>query len=48
MATMPATATSQDVARRLTDDGYVIVTGVMTPDGVQSARAAPTTPPPPR
>src|SRR6201997_1442147 len=39
MATMPATATSQDVARRLTDDGYVVVTGVMTPDGVQSARA---------
>ena len=39
MATMPATATSQDVARRLTDDGYVVVTGMMTPDGVQSARA---------
>src|ERR1700760_1344272 len=39
MATMPATATSQDVARRLTDDGYVVVTGVMTPDGVQRARA---------
>jgi hypothetical protein len=39
MATMPATATSQDVARRLTDDGYVVVTGMMTPDGVQGARA---------
>jgi ectoine hydroxylase-related dioxygenase (phytanoyl-CoA dioxygenase family) len=39
MATMPATATSQDVARRLTDDGYVVVTGMMTPDGVRSARA---------
>src|SRR6201982_1182602 len=39
MATMPATATSQDVARRLMDDGYVVVTGVMTPDGVQNARA---------
>jgi ectoine hydroxylase-related dioxygenase (phytanoyl-CoA dioxygenase family) len=39
MATMPAGSTSQDVARRLTDDGYVVVTGMMTPDGVQSARA---------
>src|SRR6201993_106229 len=39
MATRPATATSEDVARRLTDDGYVVLTGVMTPDGVRSARA---------
>ena len=39
MATMPASSTSQDVARRLTDDGYVVVTGMMTPDGVQSSRA---------
>src|SRR5215475_14078412 len=39
MATMSATATSQDVARRLMDDGYVVVTGMMTPDGVRSARA---------
>ena len=39
MATMPVTSPSQDVARRLTDDGYVVVTGMMTPDGAQSARA---------
>jgi ectoine hydroxylase-related dioxygenase (phytanoyl-CoA dioxygenase family) len=39
MATMPVTASSQDVARRLMDDGYVVVTGMMTPDGVQNARA---------
>jgi hypothetical protein len=39
MATMPVTSPSQDVARRLMDDGYVVVTGMMTPDGVQNARA---------
>jgi ectoine hydroxylase-related dioxygenase (phytanoyl-CoA dioxygenase family) len=39
MATMPVTSTSQDVARRLTDDGYVAVAGMMTPDGVRSAHA---------
>src|SRR6201982_1667584 len=39
MATMPATATSQDVARRLMDDGYVVITGMMTPEGVQNATA---------
>ena len=39
MTTMPGTSPSQDVARRLTDDGYVVVTGMMTPDGVQNARA---------
>lgn len=39
MATMPATSPSQDVARRLTDDGYAIVTGMLTPDGAQHARA---------
>ena len=31
MATMPGTSPSQDVARRLMDDGYVVVTGMMTP-----------------
>jgi len=39
MATMPATSASQDVAQRLTDDGYVIITGMMDADGVQAARA---------
>src|SRR5215471_19545369 len=39
MTTMPGTSPSQDVARRLTDDGYVVVTGLMTPDGAQNARA---------
>ena len=39
MMTMPGTSPSQDVARRLTDDGYVVVTRLMTPDGVQNARA---------
>jgi ectoine hydroxylase-related dioxygenase (phytanoyl-CoA dioxygenase family) len=34
-----ATSTSQDVARRLTDDGYVIVSGLMSPDDVAAARA---------
>ena len=36
MATMPATSASQDVARRLMDDGYVVVTGMLTPDGAQA------------
>ena len=39
MATMSVTSPSQDVARRLMDDGYVIVAGMMTPDGAQNARA---------
>ena len=39
MPTMPATSPSQDVARRLMDDGYVVVTGMMTPDGARDARA---------
>ncbi|HUD78529.1 MAG TPA: phytanoyl-CoA dioxygenase family protein [Streptosporangiaceae bacterium] len=39
MATMPASSAVPDVARRLTDDGYVIVTGLLTPDGAQAARA---------
>ena len=39
MASMPVTSPSQDVARRLMDDGYVVVTGMMTPDGVRHARA---------
>jgi hypothetical protein len=39
MATMPVTASSQDVDRRLTDGGYVVVTGMMSPDGAQHARA---------
>ena len=39
MAPMPATSASQDVARRLVDDGYVVVTGLLTPSGAQAARA---------
>jgi len=39
MATMPATSASQDVARRLMGDGYVVVTGMMAPAGVRDARA---------
>ncbi len=39
MATMPATSASQDVAGRLLDDGYVVVTGMMTPAAVRDARA---------
>jgi len=39
MATMPgATSTGQDVARRLIDDGYVVVTGLMSTQDVQAAR----------
>jgi ectoine hydroxylase-related dioxygenase (phytanoyl-CoA dioxygenase family) len=38
-ATVPATSASQDVAQRLIDDGYVVVTGMMAADGVQAARA---------
>jgi ectoine hydroxylase-related dioxygenase (phytanoyl-CoA dioxygenase family) len=34
-----ATSTGQDVAQRLTDDGYVIVSDMMTPGDVQVARA---------
>ncbi|HJY71361.1 MAG TPA: hypothetical protein VJ347_06245, partial [Streptosporangiaceae bacterium] len=36
---MPVTSASQDVARRLMDDGYVVVTGLLTPDGARHARA---------
>jgi len=40
MAPMPgATSTGRDIARRLIDDGYVIVAGMMTPDDVRIARA---------
>ena len=39
MATMPVTSPSRDVARRLMDHGYVVVTGMMTPDGVQDAHS---------
>ena len=39
MATMSATSAGQDVARRLMDDGYVVVTGMLTPPRVQAARA---------
>jgi ectoine hydroxylase-related dioxygenase (phytanoyl-CoA dioxygenase family) len=39
MATMPATSASQGVAQRLTDDGYVVVTGMMDAAGLQAARA---------
>ncbi len=39
MATMPgATSTGEDVARQLTDDGYVIVSGMMTAADVRAAR----------
>jgi ectoine hydroxylase-related dioxygenase (phytanoyl-CoA dioxygenase family) len=38
MATMPATSGSQDVARRLIDDGYVVVTGMMDTADLQTAR----------
>jgi ectoine hydroxylase-related dioxygenase (phytanoyl-CoA dioxygenase family) len=39
MAPMPgATSTGRDVAQRLTDDGYVIVSGLMTPDDIHNAR----------
>jgi ectoine hydroxylase-related dioxygenase (phytanoyl-CoA dioxygenase family) len=34
-----ATCTGRDVAQRLMDDGYVVVTGMMTGDDVLSARA---------
>jgi ectoine hydroxylase-related dioxygenase (phytanoyl-CoA dioxygenase family) len=36
-ATIPATSPGADVARRLTDDGYVVVTGMMTAGGVRDA-----------
>jgi ectoine hydroxylase-related dioxygenase (phytanoyl-CoA dioxygenase family) len=40
MATMPAaTSTGQDIAERLIQDGYVVVTGMMADDDVQAARA---------
>ena len=39
MPTMPATSAGQDVARRLMDDGYVVVTGMMTPDGCRTVGA---------
>ena len=39
MAAMPVTSPSQEVAARLTDDGHVVVTGMMTPDSVQDAHA---------
>jgi hypothetical protein len=39
MATMPVTSPSADVARRLMDEGCVVVTGMMTPDGARDARA---------
>ncbi|HEY7145077.1 MAG TPA: phytanoyl-CoA dioxygenase family protein [Streptosporangiaceae bacterium] len=40
MPTMPgAAATSRDVARRLADDGYVIVSGLMSQDQLAAARA---------
>jgi ectoine hydroxylase-related dioxygenase (phytanoyl-CoA dioxygenase family) len=35
---MPATSPAPDVAQRLIDDGYVVVTGMMDPGGVQAAR----------
>jgi ectoine hydroxylase-related dioxygenase (phytanoyl-CoA dioxygenase family) len=39
MATMPATSAVQDVAQRLTDDGYVVVTGMMDDASLRAARA---------
>jgi ectoine hydroxylase-related dioxygenase (phytanoyl-CoA dioxygenase family) len=40
MAPMPgATSTARDVAQRLTSDGYVIVSGLMSDDDVAAARA---------
>jgi len=39
MAPMAATSPAPDVARRLLDDGYVVVTGLLTPPGAQAARA---------
>src|SRR5512146_3149623 len=39
MATMPVTSASQDVAGRLLSDGYVVVTGMMTPDRARDAHA---------
>ena len=40
MVTLPgATCTSQDVAQRLTSDGYVVVSGLMSDGDVAAARA---------
>ena len=40
MATLPgATCTGQDVVQRLTSDGYVIVSGLMSERDVEAARA---------
>jgi ectoine hydroxylase-related dioxygenase (phytanoyl-CoA dioxygenase family) len=39
MATMPATSASGDVTRRLLDDGYVVVTGMMDQTDLDAARA---------
>ena len=40
MVTLPgATCTSQDVAQRLTSDGYVVVSGLMSDEDVAAARA---------
>jgi ectoine hydroxylase-related dioxygenase (phytanoyl-CoA dioxygenase family) len=40
MAPMPgATSTGRDVAQRLSDDGYVVVSGLLAADELQAARA---------
>jgi ectoine hydroxylase-related dioxygenase (phytanoyl-CoA dioxygenase family) len=39
MATMPATSSAEDITRRLLDDGYVVVTGMMDEAGIDAARA---------
>jgi ectoine hydroxylase-related dioxygenase (phytanoyl-CoA dioxygenase family) len=39
MGMMPATSPGPEVARRLIDDGYVVVTGMMTPGRVRDAHA---------
>jgi len=36
---LPATTPAADVARRLTDDGYVVVSGLMSDDDLAAARA---------
>jgi ectoine hydroxylase-related dioxygenase (phytanoyl-CoA dioxygenase family) len=36
---LPATSSAAEVAQRLTDDGYVVVSGLMSDDGLAAARA---------
>jgi ectoine hydroxylase-related dioxygenase (phytanoyl-CoA dioxygenase family) len=39
LATLPATSSGQDVARLLTAEGHVLVTGMLSPERVRGARA---------